>query len=194
MLLDPEKGKERFSELGEAEALRRLDEFGTWIVIWGSTGAVKTYHDLKTALFSLEGPRQDQIWEFFPLLHRLYANFVIEVRHDIGFAQSHDDIEPRHVLGLGRIAFYRSHLVEASKMPMWRLYRLYKRKYKWVPPWKAPIANDQRSRSPAGNDREDEELGRLLDALESLKEALTQAGHASAANADEPSPELGSSG
>ncbi len=39
ILLDPAKGQARFNALGEAEALRRLDEFGTWIVIWGSGGA-----------------------------------------------------------------------------------------------------------------------------------------------------------
>jgi hypothetical protein len=144
VLLDPAQGQARFRALGEEEVLRRLDEFGTWIVIWGAGGAVRAYHDLVTTLFSLEGPLQNQVWEFFPLLHRLYANFVIEVRHDIGFAHTGADIDPRHVLALGHFAFYRSHLVEASKMPMPRIYRHYKRNYAWDPPWKTKLANDQR--------------------------------------------------
>jgi len=178
LLMDPYKAKEKLQSLGDEEIERRLDEFGKWIVIFGSGPAVGAYHDFKVAFFSLRvGAEPDYYWQFLPLLYRLYANFVIEVRYDIGANQSRGDIEAHHALGLGSFKLYESHLAEASRMPMRRLYKLYRQKYNWIPPWKIrnkPTGQGVKSLATGGGS--DGDLEELLKRIESIKEGLTKSG------------------
>lgn len=180
LLLTPAQAQEKFLTMGDTEIENRLDEFGKWIVIYGSTEAVEAYHDFKVSFFSLEpGESKEYYWNFLPLLYRLYANFVIAVRHDIGFVRDDKDIQARHVLALGAVSLYKSHLADASRMPMNKLYTFYRRQYGWTRPWTtkpsetSPLSPGRPAESPGIDASRAEE--RLQQSLRLIEQAISDA-------------------
>ncbi len=64
----------------EAEMIERLSEFASWISIFGSDDAVKSFHNFMQGAFHAAPA---------PITLRLYADFVLAARRDMGDPRNH---------------------------------------------------------------------------------------------------------
>jgi hypothetical protein len=69
--------------------LKKLQDFATWISIYGSADAVKAFHDFAQAAYN-DAPA--------PILLRLYGDFMVAARKDMGYDDA--GVYREHVLGM----------------------------------------------------------------------------------------------
>lgn len=105
-------------EVPSAEELRHKRHFDTWVNIYGSDGVVRAYSRFLQAL-PLGPPPDIQL--------RLYADFLIEVRKDMG--DPHSGVDRLELLG-GRLA----NLSDRSSFTDPSIDSVCKR-LGWTPPW-----------------------------------------------------------
>lgn len=108
--------------LDTQEIPSRLHEFATWASIYASDEAVRAFRDLMQASYAnVPGP----------IFLRLYCEFVLAARRDIG--RSDTQITPEDILGMRLTDFYSpGGLFQAMEEPFDELCR----KTGWTPPWK----------------------------------------------------------
>jgi len=107
-------------ELPTAEELRHKRRFDVWVNVYGSDGLVRAYSRLMQALPA--GPPAD-------IQFRLYADFLIEVRRDIG--------DPGSAVDRAEVLGARSeNLSDRRSLTDPSLDTVCKR-LGWVPPWRA---------------------------------------------------------
>ena len=155
---------------------KTLDDFAKWVIIYGSDDVVLKFHNFSETLNSLHG-REKDIWVFLPLLYRLYAEFIIAVRRDMGYPDT--KIGVNHILATGGFNFYGSHLWPTSCLPLKELYEKYRKEYNWRPRWEDPLllnksdtSKEAISSRPETSPQVDQELLVKLEKL--LKEQSSQ--------------------
>lgn len=75
-----------------------LENFSTWIGIYGSDDAVQVFHNFMQAVYN-DAPAQIQL--------RLYGDFLLAARKDMGYAET--DVQREHLLGMRITDIYKSH-------------------------------------------------------------------------------------
>ena len=105
----------------------QLSGFADWITIFGSDEALQSFHDFMQAAYSEAPP---------VILLRLYAEFVVAARHDMGDVQS--TVTLLDILGLRIKDLYGSDLSVAASLPFGQLCELEN----WAPPWARARAGD----------------------------------------------------
>lgn len=96
-----------------------LANFSTWIGVYGSDGAVQAFHNFMQTAF--HGPPPMEI------LLRLYSDFLMETRKDIGYPDT--SLAPEYLLGL-RVTDIYEH-PDATRLSFEKLCD----KHNWRPPW-----------------------------------------------------------
>ncbi|MFB6773313.1 hypothetical protein [Streptomyces sp. NPDC056337] len=98
----------------------RISAFATWVAIFGSDEAIKAFHNFMQATYH-SAPA--------PILMRLYADFVLAARRDMGYPDT--VVTRKEILG-SRITDAHTHplFVEIDK-PFMELCR----DMHWTPPW-----------------------------------------------------------
>jgi hypothetical protein len=102
----------------------KIAEFMTWIAIYGSDDAIKTYHNFMQSAFANA-----------PMLinSRLFAEFILAARRDIGYPST--SVTPLEIMGMRITDLYSEQgLRLAMSLPIDELFR----HEKWTPPWLAP--------------------------------------------------------
>ena len=120
------KGADLSADAQQAH-ITRLSEFAAWISIFGSDEAVRVVHNFMQAAFCEAPPT---------ILLRIYADFVIAARHDMGDVQS--TVTPLDILGLRITDLYSSNLSVAASLPFAELCE----RESWVPPWRDHRTDD----------------------------------------------------
>ena len=113
-------------QMDSAQTQARIAEFSTWITIYGSDSAVKTYHNFMQAAFN-NAPAL--------VASRLYVDFIIAARRDIGYPET--SVTTLQVMGIRINDIYsETNYRLAMSLPFEELCQ----REKWVPPWLTPIA------------------------------------------------------
>lgn len=99
---------------------RQLSKFSAWAAIFASDEAVTLFQRFMQATFT--NPPA-------PVVIRLYAEFVLAARRDMGYPDT--QIEPEHLLGIRLTDLYNSDWIEAMRMPFAQLCE----REEWAPPW-----------------------------------------------------------
>ncbi|PJN03755.1 hypothetical protein CG740_04930 [Streptomyces sp. CB01201] len=105
----------------EDELRASISEFATWVSIYGSDGAVKAFHDFMQAAYADPPPA---------ILMRLYADFVIAARRDMGYPDT--AIDQKHFLGMRINDLYQHPMLRSVDKPFDELCR----EQGWNPPWR----------------------------------------------------------
>lgn len=97
-----------------------VSEFATWVTIYGSDEAVGAFHNFMQAAYSSPPP---------VVLMRLYADFVIAARRDIGYPDT--KVARKQFLGMRINDIYAHRLFSDIDKPFADLCR----DANWTPPW-----------------------------------------------------------
>lgn len=81
----------------QTDMQKRLSEFGAWIGIFGSDDAIRTFRNFMQGAYH-SAPA--------PILMRLYAEFILSARRDLGYQDS--SITPQDLLGIRITDLYQS--------------------------------------------------------------------------------------
>jgi hypothetical protein len=117
---DPNNSRESASKFDSAIAA----EFATWVTIYGSDGAIVAYHNFMQAAFT-DAP--------LPISARLYAEFIIAARRDIGYPET--GITAAHLLGIRITDLYSD---DDYRMGMTLPFSKLCEISGWNPPWNTP--------------------------------------------------------
>jgi hypothetical protein len=102
------------------EFRKRVSDFSTWIIIYGSDEAVRAFHNFMQVAYN-DPPVQ--------VLMRFYAEFVITARKDMGSPQT--DVSRSHFLGMRISDLYTSDTLADLDHPIEELTR----ETHWMLPW-----------------------------------------------------------
>ena len=109
------------AKVTQKEIVDKTSDFGTWITIFGSDEAVRAFHNYMQATY--RSPPA-------PILMRLYADFVLAARRDLG--DSRTAITRAEILGIRINDMYED-------PSMWELTTLsfedLCERWDWQPPW-----------------------------------------------------------
>ncbi|GGR02280.1 hypothetical protein [Streptomyces netropsis] len=105
----------------EQELRERISEFSNWVSIFGSDDAVKAFHNFMQAAYADPPPA---------ILMRLYADFVIAARRDLGYPNT--GINRKHFLGMRINDIYEHPLLQGVDEPFDELCR----EHGWHAPWR----------------------------------------------------------
>jgi len=106
--------------------------FATWVAIYGSDDALIAYHNFMQSAFNTAPA---------PILARLYAEFIIAARRDIGYPET--QIKAGHLLGLRITDLYSD---EDYRLAVTLPFAELCRSNDWTPPWLASI---QKANAPS---------------------------------------------
>jgi hypothetical protein len=113
--------KDLISQQIDASTFRtRTSEFTTWISIYGSDEAVKSFHNFMQASFH-NAPAK--------VLMKLYAEFIIAARRDMGNPST--KIRASHFLGMRINDIYDNNVLSDVDSPLESICR----ETGWTPPW-----------------------------------------------------------
>jgi hypothetical protein len=88
----------------QAQAAEKFAYFSTWIGIYGSDGAVRAFHNFMQAAYHALPSA---------VLLRLYGNFLMEARKDMGYPDT--VVHREHILGIKINDIYdRSNMIDSS--------------------------------------------------------------------------------
>lgn len=104
----------------QAAMVAQLSEFAAWVSIFGSDEALRAFHNFMQGAFAEAPPT---------VLIRLYADFVIAARHDMGDTAS--TVTPTEILGLRINDLYSSDMVKSTSLPFVDLCE----EVGWQAPW-----------------------------------------------------------
>ncbi|MGH3719174.1 MAG: hypothetical protein ACRDRI_10120 [Pseudonocardiaceae bacterium] len=106
---------------GQAQAAERFRDFSTWIGIYGSDGAVQTFHNFMQAAYRnpLSG-----------VLMRLYGDFMVEARKDMGYPDT--TVRREHLLGMKITDIYE--IPDVTDPSFAEICE----RLDWKPPWLSP--------------------------------------------------------
>ncbi|MGH3833859.1 MAG: hypothetical protein ACRDRS_26045 [Pseudonocardiaceae bacterium] len=106
---------------GQAQAAEIFRDFATWIGIYGSDGAVHAFHNFMQAVYRNPPPA---------VLMRLYGDFMVEVRKDIGYPDT--AVRREHLLGMRVTDIYEiPDVIDPS-------FEEICARLDWQPPWLSP--------------------------------------------------------
>jgi hypothetical protein len=104
---------------------QRISDFWIWITIYGSDDAVRAFHRFMQSTY-VQAPA--------PIMMRLYADFVLAARRDIGYPKS--DLNAIDFLGIRISDIYSS----ADMMAIaGQSFDSLCKKHDWQPPWQQRI-------------------------------------------------------
>lgn len=107
---------------------KKLQDFATWISIYGSDEAVKSFHNFAQATYS-DAPG--------PILLRLYGDFMVAARKDMG--NNNTGVYREHVLGMRITNIYTyPDIIDQS-------FEEVCERLDWQPPW---LSSDVTPRQP----------------------------------------------
>ena len=100
---------------------KKIQEFSTWIAIYGSDDTIKIYHNFMQAAFN-EAPTL--------VTSRLFAEFIIAARRDIGYPDT--TVTALHVMGMRINDLYSE---DEYRLAMSLPFEELCRQENWEPPW-----------------------------------------------------------
>jgi hypothetical protein len=96
-------------------------DFSTWITVFGSDNAVRAFHNFIQAAYNSVPPF---------VATRLYAEFILAARRDIGYPDTH--VTPLQVIGLRVNDLYTE---EEYRLALTLPFEELCRGQNWTPPW-----------------------------------------------------------
>jgi hypothetical protein len=107
-------------KVSKEEIIKKLSDFSTWVSIYGSDDSINAYRKFAQAAYN--GPTP------VPIMMRLYADFILEARKDMGYTDT--SITPTDFLSLRITDIYKSNFSHID-LPFNELCEIEK----WTPPW-----------------------------------------------------------
>lgn len=105
-----------------AQGGEKFKKFSTWITIYGSDGAVRAFHNFMQAAYQGDAPPAISL--------RLYGEFLVEARKDMGHPESTLQLE--HLIGIRVNDIYKTpDVIDPSFAEICD-------RLNWKPPWLSP--------------------------------------------------------